>query len=496
VGGGITGLSAAYFLKESGRSVCVLERDRLVSGDTACTTAHLTSIPDVRLADLAKHFGEPAAALVWHGGDAAISAIEHTVNELQIDCDFSRVPAFVHAPLGNSNGKDSTADDAREEGKQLRAEATLARQLDTAAVLSDSVPVVNRPGIAFPNQGKFHPLAYLAAVAQAIPGGGCDVFEHSEVTEVEDEPLAVKCGTHRVICDYVVIATHVPLMGKTGLVRATLLQTKLAPYTSYAVRAKIPQGTLPAALFYDTSDPYYYLRIDRGESSDYAIFGGEDHKTGQVTKTQKCFERLEEVLHGVLPRAKVDRRWSGQVVETNDGLPLIGEIAEGQFIATGFAGNGMTFGTLAALMACDAVLGRDNPWQELFSPDRKKLRGGTLRYLQENADFPYYFLRDRLAPSETSTRAVHRGEGKILKLDGDRVACSRGDDGKLTMVSAVCTHMGCLVRWNQVEQTWDCPCHGSRFSPEGELIAGPAETPLEKAAKSKRAQQKAKAKFS
>ncbi|MCE9548707.1 MAG: FAD-dependent oxidoreductase, partial [Planctomycetia bacterium] len=249
---------------------------------------------------------------------------------------------------------------------------------------------------------------------------------------------------------------------------------------------------VPDALFWDTDSPYKYMRVDPHPSYDYVIFGGEDHKTGQVTETQQCFDRLERALHSVLPRAQVDRRWSGQVIETNDGLPLIGDIAERQFIATGFAGNGMTFGTLAGLMARDAVLKRDNPWQELFSPDRKKIRGGTWRYLKENVDFPFYFLCDRLAPAEAeSTRAVGRGEGMVLKIDGEHVACSRDKDGKLTQVSAVCTHMGCLVRWNGAEESWDCPCHGSRFKPDGKVIAGPAETPLEPIGKMKATPKKA-----
>jgi nitrite reductase/ring-hydroxylating ferredoxin subunit len=168
-------------------------------------------------------------------------------------------------------------------------------------------------------------------------------------------------------------------------------------------------------------------------------------------------------------------------VETNDGLPYIGETAERQFVATGFSGNGMTFGTLAAMMACDAVLGRENPWQDLLSVNRKKVRGGTWDYITENFSYPYYLLRDHLKGSEArSPDEVKRGDGKVLKLDGKQVACSRDSKGKLTTVSAVCTHMGCLVHWNNAEKTWDCPCHGSRFATSGNVLAGPAETPLEK----------------
>jgi Rieske Fe-S protein len=168
------------------------------------------------------------------------------------------------------------------------------------------------------------------------------------------------------------------------------------------------------------------------------------------------------------------------VIETNDGLPYMGETAERQFVSTGYAGNGMTFGTIGALLAHDAALGRENPWADLFSVNRKKVIGGAWDYIRENLDYPFYMVRDRLASAEAdSTRAVKRGEGKIVRIDGQKVACYRDDDGELSTLSPVCTHMGCLVRWNDAESTWDCPCHGSRFKATGEVMAGPAESPLE-----------------
>ena len=169
------------------------------------------------------------------------------------------------------------------------------------------------------------------------------------------------------------------------------------------------------------------------------------------------------------------------MIETNDGLPFIGETAERQFVATGYAGNGMTFGTIAAVMACDAALGRKNPWQPLFDVSRKKLLGGTWDYVKENLDYPYYMIKDRLFTAEQkSLRSVKRGSTAILRLQGRRVAAYRDQDGKVTTLSPACTHLGCIVHWNSAESTWDCPCHGSRFKPNGEVLAGPAESPLEK----------------
>jgi Rieske Fe-S protein len=221
------------------------------------------------------------------------------------------------------------------------------------------------------------------------------------------------------------------------------------------------------------------LRLERRQGLDYVIYGGEDHKTGQADDAGARFERLAAALAELVPGTQTSHRWSGQVVETADGLPFIGETAPGQFVATGFAGNGLTFGTLAAMMACDAVVGRANPWHGLFDPDRTNLRAGLWNYLRENKDYPYYLIRDRFAGAEGRfTREIPRGSGRILEQNGRRVAAYRDFDGSVRLLSPTCTHLGCYVRWNDAERTWDCPCHGSRFSPDGHVLSGPAETPL------------------
>jgi glycine/D-amino acid oxidase-like deaminating enzyme len=231
---------------------------------------------------------------------------------------------------------------------------------------------------------------------------------------------AIKANGHSIACDYLVIATHVPLMGKAGLVSAILFQSKLALYSSYAIGAKASKGTFPEALFWDTSDPYHYIRVDRQTRHDYAVVGGEDHKTGQDEDAEHCFRELEKVLAAYAPKAQVNARWSGQVIETNDGLPLMGETAKRQFVATGYAGNGMTFGTLGAMMGSDAALGRRNPWAALFDVHRKKLVGGTWDYVKENLDYPYYMIKDRLfaAEAKTSPRSMPTISRTIARSGG------------------------------------------------------------------------------
>ncbi|HZM03338.1 MAG TPA: FAD-dependent oxidoreductase [Candidatus Saccharimonadales bacterium] len=473
VGAGLTGLTAAYLFQKAGYTVAVLERGRCGGFDTANTTAHLTHVTDTPLHKLTQEFGSEAAWLVWEGGRAAIEQIYNISRTEGIACDFKWVPGYYHAGAGKVDEK---------ERKRLQEEASLANEMGFTAEYMDSVPLMDRPGVKFLQQAKFHPLKYLAGLLRIIPGRGSHIFENSAVTEVLKRPMAVKTDEHRIRCSYVFLATHTPLMGKTGVVSAAMFQTKLFLYTSYALGARIPTGAAPEASFWDTNDPYDYLRIDRHGKFDYAIFGGGDHKTGQQDNTAAVYRQLEKKLARLFPKAKVDAHWSGQVIETPDGLPYMGETAPRQYVATGFSGNGMTFGTLGAMMAVDAFVKRKNPWASLFDVNRKSVAVGTWDYLKENKDYPYYYLRDRMAAAQgKSLRSLGRHQGKILELDGEKVAAYCDEHGKVTLSSPVCTHLGCIVGWNDAEKTWDCPCHGSRFAPTGEVLTGPAEEPLEKA---------------
>ena len=239
------------------------------------------------------------------------------------------------------------------------------------------------------------------------------------------------------------------------------------------------QVGIPHGLYWDTLDPYHYLRVEPQHGSDYAIFGGEDHKTGQVDDTRKCYEALEQTANKVLPGFRLTDRWSGQVIETSDGLPYIGETSERQFAATGFGGNGMTFGTLSGMMARDAALGRTNPWRDVLSIDRTKLRGATCDYLKENKDYLYYLIRDRFASAQgASVRVLRRGEGKVLNINGKRTAAYRDEKGTVLIRIRNLHPHGCEVAWNPAEATWECPCHESRFHTDGSVITGPAEVPL------------------
>ncbi len=331
IGAGVTGITTAYLLKKAGLTVALIERERVASIDTGHTTAHLTYVTDVGLQELADNFGNDHAQAAWDAGAAAIDEIERIVWEEGIECEFTRVPAYVHVCVDGFSQNDIS---------ELKKEASLAAKLGFDAAYLKSAPYFNLPAVRFPNEAKFHPRKYLRSLVVKVPGNGSHVFEKTAATDFDTKKSRVKANRHWISFDRLIMATNNPLVGFASITSATLLQTKLSLYTSYALGAQVPSGTIPEGLFWDTREPYDYLRVDRHRRFDYVVYGGEDHKTGQKRKTQRAYARLLARLKKIVPEARVDHRWSGQVISTPDGLPYIGENAEQQFIATGFCGNG------------------------------------------------------------------------------------------------------------------------------------------------------------
>jgi glycine/D-amino acid oxidase-like deaminating enzyme/nitrite reductase/ring-hydroxylating ferredoxin subunit len=469
IGGGITGLSTAHVLAQTGLSVVLVERKSLGSGDTVNTTAHLTYMTDTRLSEIVRVCGKEEARIAWQAGWAAMDHIRTLAARLGKEVGLEDVDGYLSAADGV---------DLDEEIPTLKDEAALASSWGFDLEYMEETPVLGLPGIRFPGQAKFHPGLYLAAIAAEAVRLGARIFEETDVSEFGDDGRHVTANGHKIRYNHVVIATHVPIQGDRGTLGAALFQTKLALYSTYAVAALYPKGELSEFIWSDTADPFNYLRIDRTENGDVAILGGEDHKTGQIIVTDDCFSRLEKRLGDYLGDVPTTHRWSGQVVETVDGLPFIGPTSENQFIATGFSGNGMTFGVVAALMAKDHILGKINGWEKTFSPDRRHL-GALATYFSENKDYPFRMVRDRIGLKDEAEDLLV-GEGRVVKRAGKIIATCKDLDGKIRECSAICPHMGCVVAWNHGEQTWDCPCHGSRFQPDGTLMAGPAEEGLAK----------------
>ncbi|HTU99538.1 MAG TPA: FAD-binding oxidoreductase, partial [Luteitalea sp.] len=282
VGAGVTGLTTAYLLAKAGKKVVVLERERCACADTGHTTAHLTMVTDTRLSELVKQFGRDHAQATWDAGRAAMATIDDVIGAHGIDAAFEWVDGYLHAPLSEGDAKES---------ERLREDAKLAGELGFDVEYLDEVPLMRRPGIRVANQARLHPRAYLAGVASALVELGGRIYEHSAADEFNDEPRAVVVDGRTIRCEDIVIATHNPVVGLASLAGATLFQTKLALYTSYVVAGRVPKGVLPDALWWDTDEPYAYLRVEPHRDFDLVIFGGEDHKTGQQDDTADCYGR-------------------------------------------------------------------------------------------------------------------------------------------------------------------------------------------------------------
>jgi glycine/D-amino acid oxidase-like deaminating enzyme/nitrite reductase/ring-hydroxylating ferredoxin subunit len=468
IGAGISGLTTAYLLTRKGRKVVVLESGTLGGGETGRTTAHLSNALDDRYFELEKVHGLELSRLAAESHTAAIETIESIVTAEKIDCGFARVDGY----LARHPNDDADVLE-RELAAAHRAGLVDVTRLDRSPVPSFS----DGPVLKFPAQGQFHPLRYLTGLAKAIEESGGRIFTGSRVREVEDgtPARAILENGAVVTAQAIVVATNSPISDRLAI------HTKQAAYRTYAVSCAIEPGSVPPGLFWDTGDSYHYVRTHlHADGSASLIAGGEDHKTGQANDTEQRFARLEAWTRTHFPAAgEVEYRWSGQVEEPVDYLAFIGRDvgAKNIFIATGDSGHGMTHGTIAGLLISDLIQGQDNAWAALYSPDRKSLKSaGT--YAHENLNVARQF-GDYLKPGEVNdVSAIALGSGALVRKGAHLLAVYRDEHGGLHPRSAVCTHVGCAVHWNGTERSWDCPCHGSRFSPQGEVISGPARAPL------------------
>jgi glycine/D-amino acid oxidase-like deaminating enzyme/nitrite reductase/ring-hydroxylating ferredoxin subunit len=477
VGAGIAGLTTAHLLLEAGRSVIVLDDGGVASGMTAVTSAHLANALDDRYFEIERLHGEAGARLAAESHTAAIARIEAIVNREKIACDFSRLDGYLF--LGA--GQDEQILD-RELAATHRAGLTDVAKVAALPLASLSAG----PCLRFPNQGQFHPLKYLAGVAHAVRRAGGQIFAHTHADHIEGgRPAHVQAGAYCVTAAAVVVATNTPINDLVAI------HTKQAPYMTYVIGAKVPRGTVPSALYWDTEDPYHYVRLQRmhgrgaGINSqtgyDLLIVGGEDHKTGQADDTDERHARLESWGGGRAPLGEgVEGPWAGQVMETIDGLAFIGRNPldkDNVFIVTGDSGMGLTHGTIAGMLLTDLIQGRENRWAKLYEPSRKTL-GAAGAFAKEALNTATQYA-DWVTPGDVkSVDEIARDSGALLRHGLSKVAIYRDANGKLHQFSAVCPHLGCIVQWSAAEKTWDCPCHGSRFDKLGKVINGPANSNL------------------
>lgn len=460
VGGGITGLTAALTLKRAGKTVALLEARRLGDGVTGRTSAHLTCALDQPLATLTSKFGEAGARLAVESSRAAIDRIEALAHDLAIDCELQRVPAFrwTETPSHVAHLED-----------EARRYRELGADVHTLEALP--FPAFSVAALRFEQQAVFQPLRYLEGLAQAVMGDGSHVFERTRVTRWDDgAPCRLRTASGATVtAQDVVLATHSPI----GLL--VTLHTRLEALTSFVIVARVSDPP-PLGLYFDTAEPYHYVRAVSPAQPDLLVIGGADTKTGHATDPADHYRRLEEFARTRFAVSAIERRWSAELFEPADGLPYMGKLpgSEHVWVSTGYSGTGLTYGTVGGLLLPDLILGHENGWSELYRPSRVKPIASARKFVSENASVAYRWLADRLAPAPDDRGAdLLPGEGKLARVQGRKLALYRDATGALHAMSPRCTHAGCIVAWNAADRTWDCPCHGGRYDAEGKVIAGP-----------------------
>jgi glycine/D-amino acid oxidase-like deaminating enzyme/nitrite reductase/ring-hydroxylating ferredoxin subunit len=473
-GGGITGISLGLQLQQAGLQCLVVEANNLGFGTTGGTTAHLNTLLDTPYNTIIRNFDEEKASLVARAARAAITLIQDTVKRYGIECGFEYNSAYLFAQ------------DAKQE-KELNDIVDACGKVGVAVSYTDAIPV----GVGFtkaieiPEQAKFSPLQYVYAIAKVFEEAGGVIVERERVisyTSREDEvtgkPLIeVQTNNHTYIAGNLVFATHIP----PGI---NILHFRCAPYRSYAMAVKLANNDYPAGLCYDMYEPYHYYRTQQIGNDTYFIAGGEDHKTAHEENTESCFNRLEAHVRKHFNVAEVVHKWSSQYYEPVDGLPYIGSLpgASGNvFAATGYGGNGITYSQVATLVLTDLITKGNSMYAGVFDPGRVKPVAGFTNFVKENTDVVKHLVGKLFSVKELESLAdLANGEGRVIKYNDHKVALYKDDAGKLHAVDPTCTHAKCNVSWNIAEQSWDCPCHGARYTMNGIVLNGPSVEGLKK----------------
>ncbi len=465
VGGGLTGISTAYLLKKQGLKVAVIEADRIVQGTTGHTTAKITSQHSLRYYKIKTHKGEALAKQYADANEAAIAFMAKLIEENQIDCDFSWQSAYVYTQQ-------------EDYVQQIQQEAYTAASLGIEASYMEDTPLSFKvkAAVRFDKQAQFHPRKYVLSLAKEITGEGCHIFEQSRAVDLQEGHICIvtTSSNKKVSAKYVVIASHFPFYDGMGMYFA-----RSFPYRSYAVGV-LSKEKFPGGMYINAEQPSRSLRSQAFGDKEMIIASGEHHKTGHGKELNKHYQEMLEYVDSSYGAEKLLYRWSTQDYKTVDDIPYIGQLTSKTpniYVATGFDKWGMTNSTVAAMLIKDLITTGSSPWTEVYDPSRADISASAATFIKENADVAVRLVSGKLQPLPDNVE-IKNGEARIVKGDKQRLGAYRDHKGVLHVVDTTCTHMGCELEWNDAELTWDCPCHGSRFTYEGEVVEGPAFNPL------------------
>ncbi len=459
VGGGMAGITTAYLLKKQGLKVAVIEADHILQGTTGHTTAKITSQHSLIYARINKEMGEELAHQYADANESAIHMIASLIEENNIDCDFSWQPAFMYT---NDN----------KYMKDIEDEARAASGFGIKASIVDKLPLPFpiKTALKFDQQAQFHPLKYLKVLAEKISGDGSAIFEKTAAINIDkDAGRVITRKGHTVTADRIIIASHYPFFDGGGFYFSRIYADK-----SYIIGVKAEEK-FPEGMFINAETPTRSLRSQPYQDGEMILIGGEHHKTGDGSNLNQHYQNLIDFAHQHYEVQEILYRWSTQDCMTADGVPYVGNLTgkyPNLYLITGFCKWGMTNSTASAMILTDLITKGDNPWAPVYNPTRFNLASlKSIAY--ENLDVAKEYFSGKLTglPKEVE---IAKGEAKEVGIDGQRIGAYRDEQGQLHMIDITCTHLGCELKWNDAETTWDCPCHGSRFSPDGDIVEGPA----------------------
>jgi glycine/D-amino acid oxidase-like deaminating enzyme/nitrite reductase/ring-hydroxylating ferredoxin subunit len=469
VGGGMTGLLCAYQLRLEGFNIVILEADRIITGTTAFSTAKITSQHDFIYDKLINSVGEELASQYATANEVAIKEIKKIVDGNNIECQFLEQEAFIYAQ------QDAYI-------KQIENEIKAASYLGIKASFVEEIPfpIKIKAGLKFENQAQFHPRKFLLSIAEILQKLNIQIYEQTRVVELEkhvmDSYILTTNNGNTVAAKKVIIASHYPFYNKHAMYYTRLYQER-----AYALAIKAEEK-YPGGMYISVEQPTRSLRGTTNGDEEYILVVGENHKSGQGEPTNNHYKNLIEFADKVFTIKDIPYRWSTQDVMTMDSVPLIGNYSSdfnNLYIATGFKKWGMTSSMVSAMILRDLISKGKSPWQDVFDPSRRTIAASAKSFVKENVNVAGQLIDGKLENPSKKIR-LKPGEGKIVKIDGDRSGVYKDENGDLHIVNTTCTHMGCELNWNEAEKSWDCPCHGSRFNIDGEILTGPAVHQLSK----------------